>query len=92
MENLSSIRLQEKINLDMPDLELWCPVLKFGKKKSSEYKFPIVFKNRKAAEKLYDELEKLIGKPWDEVKAASEILYPKFKKYHYLAVKRVGKK
>lgn len=90
MEKLTSIRLQPMININQLETELWCPTLNFGRKKNGKFKFPIVFKNYKAAEQLYDELQKLIGKSLDEVKAASEPLYDKFKKYHYQ--KSVGKK
>lgn len=82
-ETLTSIRLQPMINIETLDTELWCPVLSFGKKKSGKFKFPIVFKNYKQAEKLYDELELLKGKTIDEVKAVSDKLYNKFKKFHY---------
>lgn len=83
MEKLTSIRLQPMINLKNMDTELWCPTLNFGRKKTGKFRFPIIFKNRKAASQLYTELEKLKGKTIDEVKAASETLYEKFKKYHY---------
>ncbi len=82
-EKLTSIRLQPMINIKNLDTDLWCPVLSFGRKKSGKFKFPIVFKNYKMAEKLYDELEKLKGKTVDEVKSVSDKLYAKFKKYHY---------
>jgi len=88
MEKLTSIRLQPMININKPDMDLWCPTLNFGRKKAGKFKFPIVFKSMKPAEKLYDELQKLIGKSLDEVKAASEPLYDKYKKYDY----RVGGK
>lgn len=82
-ETLTSIRLQPMINIKKLDTELWCPVLSFGKKKAGKFKFPIVFKNYNQAEKLYIELEKLIGKTINEVKEQSDKLYVKFKKYHY---------
>jgi hypothetical protein len=83
MEKLTSIRLQPMMNIDKPNLDLLCPVLKFGRKKSGEYKFPIVFKDEKPAGQLYDELKSLIGKSLDEVKAASEPLYDKYKNFDY---------
>ena len=83
MQKLTSIRLQPMINLETMDTNLWCPTLNFGRKKTDKFRFPIVFKNRKAAGQLYDELEKLKGKSIDEVKAAADVLYEKFKKYHY---------
>ncbi len=78
-EKLTSIKLQQMININDLDVDLWCPVLRFGRK---QYKFPIVFKNYKQAEKLYDELEKLKGNTIEQVKEASEKLYTKFKKHH----------
>ncbi len=82
-ETLTSIKLQQMINVKTLEIELWGHVLKFGRKKSGEFKFPIVFKNYKQAEKLYDELYKLKGKTIDEVRDLSDKLYDKFKKYHY---------
>ena len=83
MEKLTSIRLQPMINMTDLDTDLWCPTLNFGRKKTGKFRFPIVFKNYKQAEKLYDELDKLKGKTIDEVKAVSDKLYDKYKKYHY---------
>ena len=83
MEKLTSIRLQPMININKPDLELICIVLKFGQKKSGEYKFPIVFKEENPATQLYDELKLLIGKSLDEVKTGSEELYEKYKQFDY---------
>jgi hypothetical protein len=80
---LSSIQLKPMINIKNLDTELWCPILKFGKKKSGEYKFPIVFKNYKKAEKIYDELEKLKGKTIDEVREKSDAIYEKYKQFDY---------
>ncbi|OFY87865.1 MAG: hypothetical protein A3F72_03050 [Bacteroidetes bacterium RIFCSPLOWO2_12_FULL_35_15] len=82
-EALRFVHLQPMMTIKKPYIDLYCPVLRFGKKKSGEFKFPIVFKNRKQADKLYDELEKLKGKTIDEVRAAADVLYEKFKKYHY---------
>jgi hypothetical protein len=81
---LKSIRLQEVINFNKPNLELFVPVLRFGDKGSEEYKFSIVFKNKTQAYKCYDELSLLIGKPIEEVNKASIALYRKYEKYHYL--------
>ncbi len=83
MATLKSIKLQRQINIKQPDLDLWCPVVRFGKSKKSEYRFPIVFNDYSDAKLLYEELNKLIGQPLDEVKKASEILFDKYKKYHY---------
>lgn len=82
-QTLSSIQLKQMINIKDLDTELWCPILKFGKKKSGEFKFPIVFKNYKKAEKLYDELEKFKGKTIEEVRKQSDVLYEKYKKFDY---------
>ncbi len=82
-KRLTSVTLKTMINIKKLDTDLWCPVLKFGKTKDSEFKFPIVFKNYKQAEKLYDELEKFKGKTFEEVKNLSKKLYLKFKKYDY---------
>jgi hypothetical protein len=84
MEKLTSIKLQPMINLKNPEMDLFCPTLNFGRKKTGRFKFPIVFNDEKTASQLYDELKLLIGKSIDEVKAASEPLYEKYKKFHYL--------
>lgn len=86
MEKLTSIKLQPMMNIEKPDLDLLCPVLSFGRKKSGQFKFPIVFKREKPASDLYDELKLLIGKSLEEVKDASDNLYEKYKKFDY----RVG--
>lgn len=83
MEKLTSIRLQPMMDIDKPELDLLCPTLNFGRKKIGRFKFPIVFKDEKPAIQLYDELKLLIGKSIDEVKAASEPLYEKYKQYDY---------
>ena len=82
-QKLTFIQLKPMINIKNLDTDLWCPILKFGKKKSGEYKFPIVFKNYKKAEKIYDELEKLKGKTIDEVREKADAIYEKYKKYDY---------
>lgn len=71
------------INIHNPEMELWGVHLNFGKNKSGKFKFPIVFNDFKNAELIYPELNKLIGKPLDEVKNLSEPIYEKFKQYHY---------
>ena len=81
-EKLTSIRLQPMMNINKPELDLWCPTLNFGRKKSGRFKFPIVFSNYKQAEKLYDELAKLKGKTLDELKAEANKLDEEFKKYN----------
>lgn len=85
MEKLTSIRLQPMMNIDKPELDLLCPTLNFGRKKTGRFKFPIVFKDEKPASQLYDELKLLIGKSIDEVKDASEPLYEKYKMFDYRA-------
>lgn len=86
MEKLTSIRLQAMININKPELDLLCPTLNFGRKKIGRFKFPIVFKDKKSAIKLYDELKLLVGKSMREVKDASEPLYEKYKMFDYRAV------
>ncbi len=82
-ETLTSIRLQTMMNTKTLDVELWCPVLSFGRKKAGKFQFPIIFKNYKQAEKLYDELEKFKGMTLSEVRGRSQKLYDKYKQYHY---------
>ena len=83
MQKLTSIRLQPMINRNKPQLDLLCPILNFGRKKTGQFKFPIVFKDEEPASQLHDELKSLIGKSIDEVKSASETLYDKYKKFDY---------
>ncbi len=71
--------------IDKPELDLFCPVLNFGRKKTGRYKFPIVFKNEKKAIQLHDELKPLLGKSIDEVKTACNPLYEKYKMFDYRA-------
>ncbi len=82
-EKLTSVKLQPMININKLNVDLWCPVLRFGRKKAGEFRFPIVFKNHKQAQKLYEELSALKGKSLSEVKKLSNKLYDKFKKFHY---------
>ena len=85
MEKLTSIRLQPMINIKKIELNLLCPILNFGRKKKDEFKFPIIFKDEKIASQLYDELELLIGKSFDEVRVSAESLYEKYKTFDYRA-------
>lgn len=83
MEKLTSIKLQPVMNIKNPELDLLCPVLSFGKKKTDKFKFPIVFKDETKASELYNELEPLIGQSLNEVKQQAVILYQKYKKFDY---------
>lgn len=82
-EKLTSVKLQPMINLNKLSMDLWCPVLSFGRKKSRKFNFPIIFKSMKPAGKLYDELVQLKGKGFDEVKQTAEELFDKYKKFDY---------
>ncbi|MEK6880825.1 MAG: hypothetical protein AABY22_14495 [Nanoarchaeota archaeon] len=82
-QKLASVKLQTVIDLKTLNIDLLCPVLSFGRKKSDKFQFPIIFKNYNQAEKLYDELEKLKGKSFDVVRTEGDTLYKKYKKYHY---------
>ncbi len=54
---LKTLKIQPTIYKSRPSLDLYKIVLSFGSKKTDGYNFPIVFKNIKAAENLYDELK-----------------------------------
>ena len=72
------------INLKTPNLELWCPVLSFGKNKSSQYNFPVIFKDFEVAVEVKNELDKLIGSTISEVIESAKLLDSKYSEYHYL--------
>ncbi len=80
---LTSIKLQHMINIKDLDSDLWCPVLRFGRTKKGEFKFPLVFKDFNKAEKLYDELIGFKGQSIEAVRAKADKLYTKYKKYDY---------
>jgi len=67
---------------------LFCPVLKFGRKRSDELRFPIVFKSEKKCNQICDELEKLIGKSYEEVKIAGDLLFETYKQFDYRVKKQ----
>lgn len=83
MNKLTSVKLQSMIDLQMPEIELSCPMLRFGRKDSNNYKFPIVFCEETKAVELCDELKLLIGKTLEESKSKLQSLYEKYKQYHY---------
>lgn len=80
---LTSIKLQTMVNLKDLGRDLWCPVLRFGRKKENSFRFPVVFNNYHRAQMAYHELEKFIGMTKEEVEKAAEPIYDKFKQYDY---------
>lgn len=80
---LKSVYLNPMINMKKPHQDLWCPVFKFGRKKSDEFRFPVVFNNEEKALEAMADLEKLVGKEMEEVKAGCAASYEKFKAFDY---------
>lgn len=80
---LTSVKIQTIIDMSKPTKNLWCHVLRFGRLKKDERRFPINFSQRNPACKLHDEFAKLIGKSMTEVEQAGGKLYKKYKKFNY---------
>lgn len=82
---LTSVRLQMVININIPEYELFVPVLRFGLKKT-ESNFPIVFCDEKPMHEVYDLFEKMKGSSYDEVVNRAKVLFKDYKKYDYRIV------
>lgn len=78
---LASVKLQRMIDLKEPEKEYFRPVLNFGRKKSDQFGFPIIFtdKQLKRAEKCLAELMALKGQTVAEVKISAVLIFQKYK-------------
>jgi hypothetical protein len=82
IEKLTSIRLQQVINIKIPQQELCVPVLRFGRK-GTEMRFPVTFSSEDKSIEVYSKLHEFIGKPINVVLTQCDILSEQYKQYDY---------
>lgn len=86
-EKLISTRVQPTINLDTFDEHFVC-VLKFGRKKSDQYRMPVVFRSAYHCGRLAEQMRKFKGMEFKTIDKQIMPVLHKFKKHDYRYAKK----